>query len=230
MSAELKPSRLEDQAVDRGAVSLAFLVSASPAKVWHALTDPAAVKHWFGNLSAPLQEGGTAALDFTDGDFFTLEKIRLQPERRLQYVWSFLGIGPRDTVRWDLAPRGEDACVIRVTDVEQGRSLEAALLLQEAGRTSPVALSVSSQLARRLGTIGGENSMERSSCPAPVRPHGRSCFPRRSLIGCHWTPPLWRLARIWSSQGTGSMTGSALSTSNGRLLIASNSRSATPGG
>jgi uncharacterized protein YndB with AHSA1/START domain len=104
-----------------GKVSLTLSLPASPAKVWSALTDPYHMNQWFGILTPGLREGCSAILDFEDGDFFELERIKLAPPRLLQYCWRFLGIGPLDTIRWEISP-SDDGCLVVITDTEPYRS------------------------------------------------------------------------------------------------------------
>jgi uncharacterized protein YndB with AHSA1/START domain len=113
-----------------GTVVVSRTLRAPAEKVWRALTDPPLVSAWFGDLTAPLDGGGSARLEFGDGDFFLLEDVRLDPPRSLRYSWRFLGVGPRDDIRWTLAPAGEH-CVVTVTDGEEERTPEDALQLRK---------------------------------------------------------------------------------------------------
>jgi uncharacterized protein YndB with AHSA1/START domain len=105
-------------------------VSASAAEVWDALTDPRILSQWLGALTAPLVEGQSTRLDFGDGDFFDLQDIVLDRPYRLQYTWRFLGIGPQDTITWNIDP-GKDHCQVTVTDDEPARTEEASLQLRK---------------------------------------------------------------------------------------------------
>jgi uncharacterized protein YndB with AHSA1/START domain len=113
-----------------GAVKVSRELKASPMEVWQALTDPALVAQWFGTLSTPLAQGQPACLSFGDGDFFTLQEILLDPPHTLKYSWRFLGIGPLDTITWQISP-GVKACRVKVTDTEPERTREAALELRK---------------------------------------------------------------------------------------------------
>ncbi len=130
MSTDLQSDRAHERAPAPGTVCLTVLVTVPPAAAWRALTDPALVQAWFGNLSGPLQPGGRAILDFGDGDFFALEQIRLAPPGRAQYSWRFLGIGPRETICWHVAPRG-GGCAVTITDADPERPPEMTALLRE---------------------------------------------------------------------------------------------------
>lgn len=113
-----------------GAAVVSRRLHAPTEIVWRALTDPPVVAAWFGDLSAPLRDGGSARLEFGDGDFFLLEDVRLDPPRLLQYSWRFLGVGPLDTIRWTLA-RPCESCVVTVTDAEEERTPEDAQQLRK---------------------------------------------------------------------------------------------------
>lgn len=92
--------------------------------VWHALTDPAALTHWF-----PQDLDGTFAPDakvrfvFRDDEGygslspFDGEVLEYDPPRLLAYSW-----GP-DVLRWELRADG-DGCLLIFTDTldEQGKA------------------------------------------------------------------------------------------------------------
>lgn len=111
-------------------VSMIRILSVPPETVWPALTDPAVVACWFGDLSAPLQPDTPVRLDFGDGDFFTIEPTELDPPSCLQYRWRFLGIGPVNTITWRVVDTGGSA-ILTVTDEEPGRAREVAYQMRE---------------------------------------------------------------------------------------------------
>jgi uncharacterized protein YndB with AHSA1/START domain len=121
---------IEPSAPSPGTVVVSVSVSAPVERVWQSLTDQSIVSCWFGNLSDEMVADGTARLDFGDGDFFDLESIRLAAPKQLQYRWRFLGIGPQDTVTWQIEPADEGS-LVTVTDGEPGRTHEAAMMLRE---------------------------------------------------------------------------------------------------
>jgi uncharacterized protein YndB with AHSA1/START domain len=113
-----------------GVVNVAVQVSAPFDKVWQSLTDADVVAKWFGDLNGDLASGGSARLDFGDGDFFALESIALSPPNMIKYDWKFLGIGPTDSITWQIEPN-KGGCLVTVTDVQPDRSHAAALALRE---------------------------------------------------------------------------------------------------
>jgi uncharacterized protein YndB with AHSA1/START domain len=121
---------IQEEANVEGTVKVIRRLPASTLAVWQALTDPEVVSRWFGALAEPLRPNGRTHLDFDDGDFFTLEGIRLDPPHSLKYAWRFLGIGPLDTITWELIPK-ESSCLVTVTDSEPGRSPEMAEQLRK---------------------------------------------------------------------------------------------------
>jgi len=98
--------------------------------VWAALTEREAFGRWFGDLDRPLRQGGSARIEFGDGDFFDVEHIRMDPPGHLSYTWRFQGIGPVDWIDWRLSPR-ENGCRLVVTDEEPERSAEGVLRMRE---------------------------------------------------------------------------------------------------
>lgn len=71
--------------------------------VWRALTDHAALGKWLavchGSLEDPERD---CTLDFEDGEFFFCRPIAVEPPRRLEYIWRWLGIGQATHVSWAL--------------------------------------------------------------------------------------------------------------------------------
>jgi uncharacterized protein YndB with AHSA1/START domain len=126
----LKEEMLAAESNAPGTVAVTVEVQSPPEAVWRSLTEPDVVAHWFGRLSEPLRSGGTARLDFGDGDFFNLESIELDPPTLLRYRWRFLAIGRQDTVTWRLE-LADGGCRVTVTDSEPGRTREAAMMLRE---------------------------------------------------------------------------------------------------
>lgn len=118
-------------AVPVGTVEVTRAVRASARQVWNSLTEPEILDQWFGSLTFPLKVGERTSLEFGDGDFFVLDVLSLEAPYTLQYVWSFLGIGPPDTVTWRINARGEGGCLFTVTDSEERRTREAASLLRK---------------------------------------------------------------------------------------------------
>lgn len=121
---------VEPTVVGPGTVEVSLSLPVPPARALEALTEPAAVACWFGELTPGLRPRGAARLDFGDGDFFALSDIHLAPPRAVEYRWRFLGTGPLDTVRWRVAPHA-DGCTVTVNDTEPFRSPEAVAMLRE---------------------------------------------------------------------------------------------------
>jgi uncharacterized protein YndB with AHSA1/START domain len=121
---------INPNSVPTGTVVVSVEVEATVEAVWRSLITPAVVSRWFGELSAPLSQDGSARLAFGDGDFFDLKAISLVPPQLLRYDWRFQGTGPLDTITWHLQPY-EKGCLVTVSDSEPGRTHEAAVMLRE---------------------------------------------------------------------------------------------------
>jgi uncharacterized protein YndB with AHSA1/START domain len=120
---------MSQAAINTGAVELTRAISAPAQAVWRALTEREIVRRWRGELSAPLCPGELTNLDFGDGDFSVLEVIAVEPPRRLVYIQRLLGLGPKETITWQITPKG-DGCLVSVTDAAQQRSAEAARVVR----------------------------------------------------------------------------------------------------
>ena len=74
-------------------------VAAVPARVWAGLTEPAQIARWWRHpASIDLRVGGAYRIGFGDGGGLDGVIVRLQPERRLAYVWGV------SVVEWTLEP------------------------------------------------------------------------------------------------------------------------------
>lgn len=123
-----EPARISG--LKSGTVVVTREISASAEKIWKSLTEPSIVSQWLGTLTAPLVDGQKTRLDFGDGDFFVLQDVALKRPTHLRYSWRFLGIGPLDTINWQISPRGA-LCKVTVTDSEPERTPEAGAQLRE---------------------------------------------------------------------------------------------------
>ena len=94
------------------------------ATVWHALTDPGAMRNWFPqDVEADLRVGGKMRFSFRQADTYESippidgEVLEYDPPRLFAYTW-----GP-DLLRWELRPDG-DGCLLVFTDTlgERGKA------------------------------------------------------------------------------------------------------------
>lgn len=82
-------------------------------RVWAALTEPAALREWAGDLDRPLHEGRLSRLDRGDGDVEVLEVIRLAAPQQLSYRRRLFGIDVKETIRWAVTP-APGGCLVGV--------------------------------------------------------------------------------------------------------------------
>jgi uncharacterized protein YndB with AHSA1/START domain len=111
------------------AVELKLRLPVPARDAWRAISEPPQVEHWFGALSSELADGGSALLDFGDGDFFTLSTRHVDPPGLLEYTWRFLGIGPENRITWTVDALDELWCEVAVRDEDPGRSRRESLAL-----------------------------------------------------------------------------------------------------
>lgn len=96
---------------DGGRVARA--VEAPAQRVWAALTDPALVRRWWGELSPAPQVGRLSQLSVASGDVYALEVFRLEPPSRLEYGRRYFAIDAKETVAWEVAPL-DGGCLVSV--------------------------------------------------------------------------------------------------------------------
>lgn len=111
-------------------VRVVIRVGCTPQRAWSVLTRPDEVSRWFGNLTVPFEVGVPTRLEFGDGDFFAITPLEVEPPRRLEYAWRFLGTGPEDTIHWCLRGTGS-LTEVEVRDRQRGRTRSAARELLE---------------------------------------------------------------------------------------------------
>jgi uncharacterized protein YndB with AHSA1/START domain len=109
------------------AVELKLRLPVPARDAWRAITEPPQVERWLGTLSSELVPGGSALLDFGDGDFFTLSTARVDAPRLLEYTWRFLGIAPENRITWTVEELDDVWCDLAVRDEDPGRSRRESL-------------------------------------------------------------------------------------------------------
>ncbi|WP_341720563.1 SRPBCC domain-containing protein [Micromonospora sp. FIMYZ51] len=114
-------------------VRVDVVLSATVAQVWVALTDGARLAAWFGTPRGPWVPGSTWRVEFGDGDFFQVTPRHVVPDRRIEFDWSFLGVGPVQRVVWEVTPIA-DRTRVTVQDADPARS-PAELHQMRAGWT-----------------------------------------------------------------------------------------------
>lgn len=76
------------------------------AKVWAALTDPAVLKNWLGDIAIEPRVGGQYVIDFRGDELMTGTITAFEPQRVLAYTWIEDGKLPPSQVRWELSADG----------------------------------------------------------------------------------------------------------------------------
>lgn len=93
---------------------------ASPKAIWHALTDPDALKEWLAVSRGSLGKvNADCILDFEDGEFFYCHTVKADAPNRLQYLWRWLGVGQATSVTWDITPTPAGT---RITVTEEAKN------------------------------------------------------------------------------------------------------------
>ena len=103
--------RAKLQTVDeRPVLRLERRLKHTPEKVWHAITDPAELAHWFpAKVDADLRAGGAIRFTFPGEDTTTTGRVvTVDPPREFTFVWN------DDTLRWLISPDG-DGCLLEFT-------------------------------------------------------------------------------------------------------------------
>ncbi|KDN18378.1 SRPBCC family protein [Amycolatopsis rifamycinica] len=88
---------------ERPALRLERRLKHPPEKVWHAITDPAELEHWFpAKVDVELRDGGAIRFTFPGEDSTTTGRVvTADPPREFTFVWN------DDTLRWLISPDGD---------------------------------------------------------------------------------------------------------------------------
>jgi uncharacterized protein len=90
---------------ERCAVRFERLYDYTPEELWAALTDPVQLSGWLAEVPTFQAEvGGTVAIDFGEGGEVRGEVLALEPQRLLEYSWTFTGES-ESVVRFELRPQ-----------------------------------------------------------------------------------------------------------------------------
>ncbi len=114
---------------ERPALRLERRLKHPPEKVWHAITDPAELEHWFpAKVDVELRAGGAIRFTFPGQDDTTTGRVvTADPPREFTFVWN------DDTLRWLISPDG-DGSLLEFTHTF-GRG-DPAIAKLAAGRTA----------------------------------------------------------------------------------------------
>lgn len=110
-------------------VQVSVRVPRPAADLFAALHEPDRLAAWFGELNGAWTTGG-AHIEFGDGDFFLLTPAEVVDGVSITFDWSFLGVGPYQTVRWAVREMA-DGAELTVTDHDPDRSPAEAAELAE---------------------------------------------------------------------------------------------------
>ncbi|MEU8637944.1 SRPBCC family protein [Amycolatopsis sp. NPDC048633] len=88
---------------DRPVLRLERRLKHAPEKVWHAVTDPGELEHWFpAKVDVELRDGGEIRFTFPGADTSTTGRVvTVDPPREFTFVWN------DDTLRWLISPDGD---------------------------------------------------------------------------------------------------------------------------
>ncbi|MFC3448574.1 SRPBCC family protein [Amycolatopsis speibonae] len=96
--------KLTASADERGTVVVRIRDEAPVERSWRALRDPVEIVRWFGELDRPWLAGRSGRIDFGDGDFFDFTTIEVVEDKRIEFTWSFLGVGSVARITWATRP------------------------------------------------------------------------------------------------------------------------------
>jgi uncharacterized protein YndB with AHSA1/START domain len=126
-------STTAEPAAARGTAELQLELPISVEEAWEAITDPARLGRWFGDLAGRLEPGERSRFDFGDGDFFEVETLEVEPPRRIVYQWRFLGTGLTDRITWRVEP-ADGGSRVTVTDEQPRRTDDGVKEMLEGWR------------------------------------------------------------------------------------------------
>jgi uncharacterized protein YndB with AHSA1/START domain len=120
--------RVEERADGRFAVRFERALAHPATKVWRALTEPTHLRAWFVEIldydRSRLAFAPDADLSFVATGDFPPGRGRVltyDPPRLLEYTWD------TEILRFELIPDGDTACVLRFTNIVDGRGTADAV-------------------------------------------------------------------------------------------------------
>jgi uncharacterized protein YndB with AHSA1/START domain/rhodanese-related sulfurtransferase len=86
-------------------------IGAPAQDVWAALTDPAMLRDWLGEVSPRYEVGKLSRLDPGDGDRYALEIFAMEPPHRLSHGRRRFDIDVKERISWDIAEHKDGSLV-----------------------------------------------------------------------------------------------------------------------
>lgn len=104
------------------AVKKTLRLSASPERVWRALTEPAELSRWFpDSTDLEPRAGSTGTFDWSEHGKYAVRVEAMEPPRRLVWQWARdpdVGVGetPLTTVEWTLEAREDGGTTLHLVE------------------------------------------------------------------------------------------------------------------
>ncbi len=96
-------------------VAFTRVIDLPVAKVWAAMSDPAVLKNWLGEVEVEPRVGGKFVIHFREMKVVMTGKITAyEPERVIEYSWLENYGMPQSVVRWELTP-AQGGCALTLT-------------------------------------------------------------------------------------------------------------------
>jgi uncharacterized protein YndB with AHSA1/START domain len=94
-------------------------------RVWQAISDPAQIALWFGELRKPYSAQGTYELYFSEGNSSVVGTVRtIQPKTLLEYTWEHVTV-PATIVRWELSEEGPSSTKLLLVHSQLRKNMHA---------------------------------------------------------------------------------------------------------
>ncbi len=105
-----------------GTIEKRLELSASPERVWKAITDPAEIARWFGDSAElDLRPGGDGVFGWDKHGDFAVRIEVFEPPRRLSWRWArepgtAIDDGVSTLVEWMLTPRADGGTTLELRE------------------------------------------------------------------------------------------------------------------